>query len=168
MQIKHLNIKNFRSIVEITIDFTGATALIGGNNSGKSTILQALDLFFDTKPSYDARDTNNGSGGNIEITATFINLAPDEVKEFGSAVINDEISIQRILSEDKDIHGQYSVRAQTIPEFEQIRSISAAGEKKDAYNQIIGKFSGLERARNAKMLSRKWLIGSKRILRNLT
>ena len=51
MKIKSLTIKNFRSYSgETTINFDDLTAFVGRNDIGKSTILEALDIFFnDTK-----------------------------------------------------------------------------------------------------------------------
>lgn len=42
--LKKLVVKNFKAICEMTIQFTPFTMLIGGNSSGKTTVLQALDF----------------------------------------------------------------------------------------------------------------------------
>ena len=39
-----LLIENFRGIAKGVVNFTGHTLLVGGNNAGKSTICEALDL----------------------------------------------------------------------------------------------------------------------------
>lgn len=44
MQIARLQISNFRGIQDGEIFFNGHTLLVGDNNSGKSTILEAIDL----------------------------------------------------------------------------------------------------------------------------
>ncbi len=44
MQVSRLIIENFRGIQKAELDFQGHTLLIGGNNVGKSTICEALDL----------------------------------------------------------------------------------------------------------------------------
>lgn len=44
MRVSRLQIKNFRGIKEAQLHFSGHTLLIGGNNVGKSTICEALDL----------------------------------------------------------------------------------------------------------------------------
>lgn len=52
MRIKSLAISNFRSYYEeVKINFLDLTAIVGKNDIGKSTILEALDVFF-----------NNGKG----------------------------------------------------------------------------------------------------------
>jgi predicted ATP-dependent endonuclease of OLD family len=38
--LKTLTIRNFKAIVDMTIEFTPLTVLIGGNACGKSTVLQ--------------------------------------------------------------------------------------------------------------------------------
>ena len=47
MKIKSLKIKNFRSYKnETKINFGDLNVFVGKNDIGKSTILEALDLFF--------------------------------------------------------------------------------------------------------------------------
>ena len=47
MKIKNVAIKNFRGYSdEINSDFEDLTAFVGKNDIGKSTILEALDIFF--------------------------------------------------------------------------------------------------------------------------
>lgn len=46
MKLKKLNLKNFRGYQEIIFDFNDFTGIIGKNDVGKSTILEALDIFF--------------------------------------------------------------------------------------------------------------------------
>lgn len=44
MRVTRLSIENFRGIAKAELHFSGHTLLIGGNNVGKSTICEALDL----------------------------------------------------------------------------------------------------------------------------
>lgn len=44
MRVRRLNIANFRGIFHGEVDFAGHTLLVGGNNVGKSTVCEALDL----------------------------------------------------------------------------------------------------------------------------
>ena len=47
MKIESIKIKNFRSYKDETvIGFNNLTVLVGRNDIGKSTILEALDIFF--------------------------------------------------------------------------------------------------------------------------
>lgn len=44
--LKWIRIQNFRSIFDCTIDFSNLTIFVGNNDSGKSNILKAINLFF--------------------------------------------------------------------------------------------------------------------------
>lgn len=52
LKIKHIKIKNFRSIVDIDIDTDKLNVFVGLNDAGKSNVLKALNLFFngETEP----------------------------------------------------------------------------------------------------------------------
>lgn len=60
MQLKSFTLENFRSYKEPRkIDFGDLTTIIGKNDVGKSTILEALEIFFNNKTvSIDQSDTN--------------------------------------------------------------------------------------------------------------
>lgn len=82
MKIIKVKIENFRSYKdEVTVDFSDLTVFVGKNDIGKSTILEALDVFFnDGKGAIkiDKEDINKQSKeeGNteIKITVVFDNL----------------------------------------------------------------------------------------------
>jgi putative ATP-dependent endonuclease of OLD family len=44
MFLTRIDIKNFRGLVELSLSFDKTTVLIGDNNTGKSTILAAIQL----------------------------------------------------------------------------------------------------------------------------
>src|SRR5690242_12553862 len=44
VKVKRLAISNFRGVASGVIHFAGHTLLVGGNNVGKSTVCEALDL----------------------------------------------------------------------------------------------------------------------------
>ena len=82
MKIAKVKLENFRSYKdEITVTFSDLTVFVGKNDIGKSTILEALDIFFnDGKGAVkiDKEDINKQSKeeGNteIKITVVFENL----------------------------------------------------------------------------------------------
>lgn len=99
MKIKSISIKNFRSYMnETTISFDNLTAFIGKNDVGKSTILEALDVFFhDGKGSIklDKEDINKNaidSGDtDIVITASFNELPTSVIlDDTNSTTLQDE------------------------------------------------------------------------------
>jgi len=61
MKVKTVKIKNFRGYKdEVTIDFCDLTAFVGKNDVGKSTVLEALDIFF-----HDGKGTVKMDKGDI-------------------------------------------------------------------------------------------------------
>lgn len=75
MKLIKFTIENLRSYREpVSIDIDSMTALVGRNDIGKSTILEALDIFFnEAKP--DSSDLPVGSESKtIKLTCLFSNL----------------------------------------------------------------------------------------------
>jgi len=81
MKLKTIKIKNFRSYKEeVVIEFGDLTAFVGRNDIGKSTILEALDVFF------------NEGKGVVKIDKDDINktaLSSDEKDIFITAIFSD-------------------------------------------------------------------------------
>jgi putative ATP-dependent endonuclease of OLD family len=88
-----IRIQNFRAFADQTIHFNDYTCLVGPNGGGKSTVLQALNVFFQEsshsrvdllkldKEDFHHKDTANP----IIITVTFENLsaeAQDDLKDY--------------------------------------------------------------------------------------
>lgn len=80
MELKAVKIKNFRGYRnETTIDFNKLTAFVGKNDAGKSTILEALEIFFNNSAvKIDRNDFNVDASSEgetkIEISCIFTNL----------------------------------------------------------------------------------------------
>lgn len=65
MQVRRLTIENFRGVSVGQVDFRGHTLLVGGNNIGKSTVCEALDLVLGPerlfrRPVIDEHDFHRG------------------------------------------------------------------------------------------------------------
>jgi putative ATP-dependent endonuclease of the OLD family len=94
MQVRRLRISNFRGVSEGTVNFAGHTLLVGGNNVGKSTICEALDLILGPerlyrRPVIDEHDFHCGRylGGDdeaieIRLEAVLINLSKETQRRF--------------------------------------------------------------------------------------
>lgn len=86
MKIRRLTIKNFKSFDEIGVEIqtNDLTTFVGPNNSGKSNVLKALDLFFNYSKSKITVDCfHNGDVSRvIEITVEFHRLDDDEKRTF--------------------------------------------------------------------------------------
>lgn len=79
MKLKRLRLRNFRCFQEeIAIDFDDITALVGKNDSGKSTIMDALNLFLNNVNPDTDDASKYGDAKDLTIICEFIEL-PDEV-----------------------------------------------------------------------------------------
>ncbi len=86
MRLAGLFIKNYKQIgsVECGIRIDEIVVLIGQNNAGKSTILDAYEAFASGGKELDESHFNNGdTSKQIEITGIFDNLTPDDENTIG-------------------------------------------------------------------------------------
>lgn len=108
MKIVSLTLENFRSYrAPVTISFNDLTVLIGKNDIGKSSVLEALDIFFENRK-IDSDDINieaKAIGETAKLTVVFSNL-PDEIDLDAGAKtnLNDEylLNAEGLLEIKKD------------------------------------------------------------------
>lgn len=108
MKIKYIKLKNFRGYKDETkIDFDDLTVFVGKNDSGKSTILEALDIFInDGKGTIkiDKNDVNvlSSKEGDLEtsITIVFSDL-PEKIVIDSS--VETTLENEYLLNEDGDL-----------------------------------------------------------------
>lgn len=80
MKLARIRIRNFRCYKsEIAVDFDDMTAFVGKNDVGKSTVMDALDIFLNegVPDKHDA--TKDGDGKDLTIICEFTNLPPSLV-----------------------------------------------------------------------------------------
>src|SRR5580704_4865364 len=94
MRIARLSIKNFRGIADAELKFDGHTVLIGDNNSGKSSVLEAIDLVLgpdrlsrtapiDEHDFYASRYLDgDGKPVVIEVELIIVDLIPEQIRHF--------------------------------------------------------------------------------------
>lgn len=112
MKLNKVKLKNFRSYKDETeIIFDDLNCFIGKNDIGKSSVLEALNAFFNNN--IDGTDlSNNADGTDIEITCTFSGFPstivldtsePTKPKEEGILNSEDLLEIKRIFSVSKRV-----------------------------------------------------------------
>jgi putative ATP-dependent endonuclease of the OLD family len=149
MQISHVSIENLRSIASLSLNFESVTALLGGNNSGKSTILRALQLFFEAAPKIEDDDYHQRKAQSIKISVRFINLTESEVTELGAGIVDDALTITRTFHRTKDAdHGQYAVTALACEDFVGVRQVEGKADRLNRYREIREQY-GLPNVRAA-------------------
>lgn len=95
MRVRRLIISNFRGVSQGVVDFSGHTLLVGGNNVGKSTVCEALDLVLGPerlfrRPVVDEHDFHCGrylddedAAIEIRIEAILVDLSAEATRRFG-------------------------------------------------------------------------------------
>jgi len=142
MIIENIHIENFRSLKNIDINCDELMAIIGRNGTGKSTVLYALDVFYNlaaqiTEYDYFAKEVES----EIKIRITYGNLRDDEKEEFKSHIKDDRLTVTKVINSGGS---KYYGASRQIPEFYEIRK-EAANPKKSKYNELVdsGKYEGL-------------------------
>jgi predicted ATPase len=152
LQLAQAKIRNFRSLKDVTVEFGTHTAFIGGNGTGKSSILKALDKFYSAGKAVDADDWyGRDTSQSIEIELTYTNLSEDEAKVFESRVRDGRLTVTRVF-DGTTTSGRYHGVVPQDPNFRTIRDAGAAMEKRRLYNELRssgGKYGELPVASSA-------------------
>src|SRR5215217_2483006 len=132
MRIASASIENFGCIEGASITFGKYATLIGPNNSGKSTILTAIDKFFSGSPKIEDRHYfRHDVSRVISITLTFTDLVPAEREEFASAIIDGTLTVTRTFGGPD--HGLYAVEALVNPDFQEFRNEGDGTRRRSIY-----------------------------------
>jgi len=123
MIIKSVEVKNFRSIREASLNCDNLTAIVGRNGAGKSSFLYAIDAFYDIAAPITEEDFfDRDIASPIEIRVTYGDLRDDEKEEFQPYIKDDKLIVtKRISSENARIVQRYFAAALQIPQFAEIR-----------------------------------------------
>lgn len=95
MWLKKLKIRNFRKIEDLTISFPrGLSVIVGANNAGKTTIIDALRLMLFSSRDFNALRLNEddfrrgAEGAPIEISCTFCDLDDEDEVHFQECLVD--------------------------------------------------------------------------------
>ncbi|MBX3598518.1 MAG: ATP-dependent endonuclease [Rhizobiaceae bacterium] len=134
MQIHSIRIENYRSILILETILDKTTAIVGGNNAGKSTVLKAIDLFFSSSPNISVNDYYmHDTSRTISIAIEFYHLTPAESAEFGHAIHNHKLKVVREFGGEAGLAGEYSVFAYVNPDFADLRKERNGTNRRSMY-----------------------------------
>ena len=103
MRLSQVYISGFRCIDALEIDLNQFAALVGENSSGKSTILQAIDLLLADRVSVDELDFHRSTGNHadtIKIRGIFTDLNEHEQEQLSKVFgpVFETIELRRIIT----------------------------------------------------------------------
>lgn len=138
MKIQSVRIRNFRSLKDVTITFEDVTTFIGPNGVGKSTVLHALDWYFNGKPgSLSDADCSFGAiDEDIEVQVTFYDLTDKDREALGKYVPSEADTFTAWKKRLPDGSELFSANAKGLPEFNDIKAATSATQKKQLYSEL--------------------------------
>jgi putative ATP-dependent endonuclease of OLD family len=140
MQISKVHIRNYRSLADLEIPVGDYMALIGSNGAGKSSVLYALDWFFnggDPEESDIHRPREDGTapclaqGTSIEVEVTFSNLTPRDREVLGMYGRGPVAQLRRTCS--PPAKGKLIGSSRQGPGFVEVRNDDNAKARKERY-----------------------------------
>ena len=109
MKIKEVHIKNFKSITKLDIGCGDLVVLVGRNSVGKSNVLLALDLFFNTSDKILTEDmfcNFREDGNEIIVELTFGDLTETEkegrLKKYVCPSLGMGLRVRKIIKREED------------------------------------------------------------------
>lgn len=138
MLLKRVHIKNFRSIRDVSVEVGSQMAIVGGNGTGKSSVLRAIDRFFSSSTTVELDDFFGREVSEpIEIGLTFTKFNELEREMFGTRIHNDEMTVVRVFEANGGrTNGRYYGATMQHSGFASIRSAEGANPRRTAYNVV--------------------------------
>ena len=132
MKIQKIEIKSYRSLHNLTIYPKDILALVGRNNSGKSNLIKALELFFESTTRLVNNECfyNHKTEEPIEIFITFEKLSDWEREQFEPWMDEDKLVVGReIVYSGADSYSINTLAITKVPEPEWLREDIISGDK---------------------------------------
>jgi len=131
MLIKKIIVKNYRSLENAIFYPKGILSLVGRNSSGKSNVIKALELFFETSTKLLNRDSffNHNTESPIEMFVTFTSLSNWEKEQFGPWTDGVDLTVgRRITCTGIDSYNISNIAVIKVPDIEWLREENINGE----------------------------------------
>lgn len=135
MRIKRARIQNFRCLRDVEIAFDSVTTFIGPNGVGKSTVLRALDWFFNGSVLTDDDVLSGAARRWIQVEVEFDSLTAADRDMLGkyAPAARGTVTVWRTWEDGTD---KMTGKALAFGPFEEIRSLAGSAAKKAKYSEL--------------------------------
>ncbi|TYB31961.1 MAG: AAA family ATPase, partial [Candidatus Mcinerneyibacterium aminivorans] len=145
MKIENIHIKNFRSLYDLEFQPRDIFAFVGKNNSGKSNILKALNLFFNSSKKLLDKDCffNYNLDDPIEISIKFKDLNDYEKDKFNyylkyekiNGELIEKLKIKRTYHyiEEEDDYDINRIATKSVPDYEWLQTNKIKAKIRDKW-----------------------------------
>jgi putative ATP-dependent endonuclease of the OLD family len=138
MKIKRVRIENFRCLHKVDISLEDVTSFLGPTGAGKSTVLRALDWFFNGEKSVALSDEDLHSARTsrrVSVEVEFNDLSSRDWETLGhyASPGTSSVIVWRTWEEGED---KITGKGLAFPPFEAVRQEVAAMDKRRAYTKL--------------------------------
>ena len=140
MLIKSIGIENFRCFENETITFEVLTAILGRNGGGKSTILSAMEIFYDTNAPITVDDFYSRLlDCDIKVQVVYGDFRPGaEQEEFQPYLRDGLMAVSKVIRWNNGrVEQRYYASFRQIPQLSQVRSKKNKTEQVNEWNSLV-------------------------------
>ncbi|WP_263730450.1 ATP-dependent nuclease [Cellulomonas sp. SG140] len=148
MKIDSVSIKGFRCLADVSIDLDDYAAFIGANGAGKSSVLYALDWFFNNGRLSESDVHGHVDGeplpddARIEVSVTLTDLSLHDRELLGQYGRGERAEFRKTWHL-RDGKTKVVGNARQGPGFAEVRAMSRVGEFRPAYEALRGLLTDL-------------------------
>jgi predicted ATP-dependent endonuclease of OLD family len=140
MKIQSVHIKNYRALEDVQVDFDSVTTFIGPNGVGKSSVLRALDWYFNGTNKTGSLSEDDCSFGNtdqkIEVGVTFSDLTEKDHAALGKYAPDEVTTFTAWKIHGIDGSEVFSANAKGFSDFTPIKEAKSVAEQKALYQAL--------------------------------